>query len=98
MFAAMTEAIKEESVGYVFNLDASGRATGGQEGLESGPRTDGLHFSAPTLDTAEGVVEGDFEPADAVPSTVPPAEDVADAKPRSQRRAARSRNRRKRQR
>lgn len=22
--------------------------------------TDGLHFSAPTLDTAEGVVEGDF--------------------------------------
>ena len=36
MYGAMTEAIKEESVGYVFNLDASGRATGGQEGLESG--------------------------------------------------------------
>ncbi len=91
MFAAMTEAIKEESVGYVFNLDASGKAAGGQEGLESGRRTDGLHFSAPTLDTAEGVVEGDFEP-------VPPAEGVADAKPRPQRRAARSRSRRKRKR
>ena len=92
----MTEAIKEESVGYVFNLDASGKAAGGQEGLESGRRTDGLHFSAPTLDTAEGVVEGDFEPADAVPA--PPAEGVADAEPRSQRRAARSRSRRKRKR
>jgi preprotein translocase subunit SecA len=91
MFAAMTEAIKEESVGYVFNLDASGKAAGGQEGLESGRRTDGLHFSAPTLDTAEGVVEGDFEP-------VPPAESVADVKPSPQRRVAKSRSRRKRKR
>ncbi|MCX4905019.1 preprotein translocase subunit SecA [Streptomyces sp. NBC_00878] len=96
MFAAMNEAIKEESVGYVFNLDASGKPTGGQDTLESGRRTDGLHFSAPTLDTAEGVVEGNFEPADAVPSR--PAEGVTDVKPRQQRRAAKSRNRRKRRR
>ncbi|WP_151481673.1 preprotein translocase subunit SecA [Streptomyces albicerus] len=96
MFTAMNDAIKEESVGYVFNLDASGRGTAGQEGLEQGRRTDGLHFSAPTLDTAEGVVEGEFEPADATP--VPPAESVDDARPRSQRRAAKSRSRRKRKR
>ncbi|MFF3486445.1 preprotein translocase subunit SecA [Streptomyces sp. NPDC002701] len=95
MFVAMNDAIKEESVGYVFNLDASGKAAG-QEGLEVGRRTDGLHFSAPTLDTAEGVVEGDFEPADAVPA--PSAEGAADAKPRPRRAAAKSRSRRKRKR
>ncbi|MEU9185056.1 preprotein translocase subunit SecA [Streptomyces sp. NPDC048484] len=92
MFVAMNDAIKEESVGYVFNLDAAGKSAG-QEPLEAGRRTDGLHFSAPTLDTAEGVVEGDFEPADATPA--PAAEDVADVGPRPQR-AARSRSRRKR--
>ncbi|MGP4047200.1 preprotein translocase subunit SecA [Streptomyces sp. 2A115] len=82
MFTAMNDAIKEESVGYVFNLDASGKATGGQEALEAGPRTDGLHFSAPTLDTAEGVVEGEFVPADAVPS-VPKSskQTVTDSRP-----------------
>ncbi|KAA0922283.1 preprotein translocase subunit SecA [Streptomyces apricus] len=92
MFTAMNDAIKEESVGYVFNLDAAGRPGGGQEPLEAGRRTD-LHFSAPTLDTAEGVVEGDFVPADAVPAA--PAEGGAGRKPRSQR-AGKSRNRRKR--
>ncbi|MBQ0853067.1 preprotein translocase subunit SecA [Streptomyces sp. BH-SS-21] len=89
MFVAMNDAIKEESVGYVFNLDASGKSAG-QESLEVGRRTDGLHFSAPTLDTAEGVVEGDFSPE-------PPVEDAAGAKPRPQR-AGKSRNRRKRKR
>ncbi|MFE7032350.1 preprotein translocase subunit SecA [Streptomyces sp. NPDC057621] len=90
MFVAMNDAIKEESVGYVFNLDASGKAAG-QDALEAGRRTDGLHFSAPTLDTAEGVVEGDFSPE-------PPVEDAAaGAKPRPQR-AGKSRNRRKRKR
>ncbi|MEU2587585.1 hypothetical protein ABZ612_32685 [Streptomyces avermitilis] len=39
-------------------LDATGRAGEGSA-LERRP-TGGLHFSAPTLDTAEGVVEGDF--------------------------------------
>ncbi|MEU5699866.1 preprotein translocase subunit SecA [Streptomyces aurantiacus] len=98
MFVAMNSAIKEESVGYVFNLDAAGQGTGGQESLDAGRRTDGLHFSAPTLDTAEGVVEGDFEPSDApVPVPVPPAESGGGVKPRSQR-AARSKGRRKRKR
>ncbi|MGC5564567.1 preprotein translocase subunit SecA [Streptomyces sp. FR-108] len=94
MFVAMNDAIKEESVGYVFNLDAAGRSAG-QEDLEAGRRTDGLHFSAPTLDTAEGVVEGDFEPSDAVPA--PPAEKAAGVSPRSTR-AGRGRSRRKRKR
>ncbi|MGW6013173.1 preprotein translocase subunit SecA [Streptomyces sp. NPDC055210] len=90
MFVAMNDAIKEESVGYVFNLDASGKVAG-QDALEAGRRTDGLHFSAPTLDTAEGVVEGDFSPE-------PPVEDAAaGAKPRPQR-AGKPRNRRKRKR
>ncbi|MBA2809356.1 preprotein translocase subunit SecA [Streptomyces sp. KM273126] len=60
MFVAMTDAIKEESVGYVFNLDP----TAG--GLTPGPQ-DSLHFTAPTMDTVEGVVEGDFTPVDAMP-------------------------------
>ena len=69
MYGAMTDAIKEESVGYVFNLEA---AAPGAEALERRGRTDGLHFTAPTLDTAEGVVEGDFVPADAAAATAPP--------------------------
>ncbi|MEU9288885.1 preprotein translocase subunit SecA [Streptomyces sp. NPDC048275] len=62
MYGAMTDAIKEESVGYVFNLDASGAAT---QTLERRERVEDLHFTAPTLDTAEGVVQGDFAPATA---------------------------------
>jgi preprotein translocase subunit SecA len=62
MYGAMTDAIKEESVGYVFNLDASGGAPGA---LERRDRVEDLHFTAPTMDTAEGVLEGDFAPADA---------------------------------
>ncbi|MEV0221061.1 preprotein translocase subunit SecA [Streptomyces sp. NPDC050704] len=97
MFVAMNDAIKEESVGYVFNLDAAGRGTGGQEDLAPGRRTDGLHFSAPTLDTAEGVVEGEFVPADAVPA--PPAETVTDRKPaRGGTRPSRSKAKRRRKR
>jgi preprotein translocase subunit SecA len=67
MYGAMTDAIKEESVGYVFNLDAAAPGAG----TGRGP-TDGLHFTAPTLDTAEGVVEGEFAPADATPAVSPP--------------------------
>ena len=98
MYAAMTEAIKEESVGYVFNLDASGRARGGQETLEPRGRGDALHFSAPTLDTAEGVVEGDFTPSDRAPK--PSGETVTDTKPAPLHRPARSKahNRRRRKR
>ncbi|WP_435227136.1 preprotein translocase subunit SecA [Streptomyces sp. Tue6028] len=71
MYIAMTDAIKEESVGYVFNLDAAGP---GAETLDRRDRTDGLHFTAPTLDTADGVVEGAFAPADAAPAGTPPAD------------------------
>lgn len=68
MYGAMTDAIKEESVGYVFNLDASG----GPGALERRDRVEDLHFTAPTMDTAEGVVEGGFAPADAdAPATAP---------------------------
>ncbi|MEU5773624.1 preprotein translocase subunit SecA [Streptomyces venezuelae] len=58
LFTAMMDAIKEESVGYLFNLDVraeslDARKSGGQ-----------LRFSAPTMDTAEGVQEGDFDTRD----------------------------------
>ncbi|TLS40809.1 preprotein translocase subunit SecA [Streptomyces montanus] len=98
MYAAMTEAIKEESVGYVFNLDASGRARDGQETLEPRDRSDDLRFSAPTLDTADGVVEGKFTPSDAAPS--PATETVTDTKPAPSGRPTRSKakNRRRRKR
>ncbi|GHD67837.1 protein translocase subunit SecA [Streptomyces mirabilis] len=70
MYGAMTDAIKEESVGYVFNLEASGGAPGT---LERRDRVEDLHFTAPTMDTAEGVVEGEFAPADADASATAPA-------------------------
>lgn len=67
LFGAMTDAIKEESVGFVFNL----RVETHPADLDPDRRgTDGLHFSAPTLDTAEGVMERDLTPSD----TEPPAE------------------------
>ncbi|MFD6306564.1 preprotein translocase subunit SecA, partial [Streptomyces sp. NPDC060223] len=87
MYGAMTEAIKEESVGYVFNLDAAAPAAGTRRAP-----TDGLHFTAPTLDTAEGVVEGAFAPADAAPG---PSEE---APARSGARPVKSKARRRRRR
>lgn len=59
MYGAMTDAIKEESVGYVFNLDTAAPATGPPDRRDP---TDRLLFTAPTLDTADGVVEGAFAP------------------------------------
>ncbi|WP_028802517.1 preprotein translocase subunit SecA [Streptomyces sp. 142MFCol3.1] len=105
MYIAMTDAIKEESVGYVFNLDAAGS---GAETLDRQDRTDGLHFTAPTLDTADGVVEGAFAPADAAPTGTPadapgtaPAPDgpgpaPRDASPRSRARSGNRKQRRRR--
>ncbi|WP_330307653.1 MULTISPECIES: preprotein translocase subunit SecA [unclassified Streptomyces] len=93
MYGAMTDAIKEESVGYVFNLDATAP---GAETLERPGRTDGLHFTAPTLDTAEGVVEGDFTLADAPPDQpelLPPRD--APVPPRARTKARRQRRRRR---
>ncbi|WP_409240553.1 preprotein translocase subunit SecA [Streptomyces sp. PA5.6] len=58
LFTAMMDAIREESVGYLFNLDV--RA----ESLEARKSSGQLRFSAPTMDTAEGVQEGDFDTRD----------------------------------
>ncbi|MET9290587.1 preprotein translocase subunit SecA [Streptomyces sp. NPDC003077] len=71
MYRAMTDAIKEESVGFVFHLDAAQPADGG---LERRAPADGLRFTAPTLDTAEGVIEGDFTPTG--PASPEPADDA----------------------
>ena len=97
MFTAMMDGIKEESVGYLFNLEVqverqveqvpvqggekqpeaapaadqpqeavpAGAAAGARpailaKGLETPKRADRLHFSAPTVDGAGGVVEGEF--------------------------------------
>ncbi|MFD4629897.1 preprotein translocase subunit SecA [Streptomyces sp. NPDC058284] len=87
MFGAMMDAIKEESVGYLFHLEVHVEQPGQQEqpeeqeqqeqqeeqeepvrdaveisaeGLRARRTEDRLRFSAPTVDTAEGVLEGDF--------------------------------------
>ncbi|PWI45248.1 preprotein translocase subunit SecA [Streptomyces sp. ICBB 8177] len=87
MFNAMMDGIKEESVGYLFNLEVqveqqveevpvqaepvdlekqdavpvgAGRPEIRAKGLEAPQRPDRLHFSAPTVDGAGGVIEGDF--------------------------------------
>jgi preprotein translocase subunit SecA len=81
MYGAMTDAIKEESVGYVFNLDATAPAT---EALDRRDRGDGLLFTAPTLDTADGVVEGAFartRPRGPAPPVPGPADGPADVPP-----------------
>ncbi|MCX5439979.1 preprotein translocase subunit SecA [Streptomyces sp. NPDC058321] len=73
LFTAMMDAIKEESVGYVFNLDTTPDVPP-SDALDAARRPDRLHFSAPTLDTAEGLQEGDFNaaPADLAPDDVEP--------------------------
>ncbi|WP_326773876.1 preprotein translocase subunit SecA [Streptomyces sp. NBC_01445] len=62
LFTAMMDAIKEESVGYVFNLDTTADAPA-SDALDAARRPDRLHFSAPTLDTAGGRKESDFDTA-----------------------------------
>ncbi|SOD64939.1 protein translocase subunit secA [Streptomyces zhaozhouensis] len=97
MFTAMLEGIKEESVGYLFNLEVQverqveqvpvqgeakeAETEGGLEpapagarpailakGLEAPKPAQGLRYSAPTVDSAGGVVEGDFTAEDAAPA------------------------------
>lgn len=94
MFNAMMDGIKEESVGYLFNLEVqveqqveevpvedeaertslvkedavpagSGRPEIRAKGLDAPQRPDRLHFSAPTVDGEGGVVEGEFQSAEA---------------------------------
>ncbi|ATL30856.1 Protein export cytoplasm protein SecA ATPase RNA helicase [Streptomyces formicae] len=74
MFTAMMDAIKEESVGFLFNLEVQVEQPApdtvldaveiSAKGLQDRRSAGQLHFSAPTVDTAEGVVEGDFGPSD----------------------------------
>ncbi|MER5642608.1 preprotein translocase subunit SecA [Kitasatospora sp. NPDC002227] len=96
MFGAMMEGIKEESVGYLFNLevqveqqveevpvvegalgDASqdARPEIKAKGLEA-PKPQRLHYTAPSVDGDETVVEGDF------------SEDEGDGMTRAERRKA----------
>ncbi len=94
MFNAMMDGIKEESVGYLFNLEVqveqqveevpvpadavpeqaakqdavpvgAARPEIRAKGLEAPQRPDRLHFSAPSVDSQGGVVEGDFAQDDA---------------------------------
>ncbi|MEU6991391.1 preprotein translocase subunit SecA [Streptomyces sp. NPDC046465] len=69
MFGAMMDAIKEESVGYLFNLEVQVEQQEqpvrdaveiSAKGLRARQPSGRLHFTAPTMDTAEGVLEGDF--------------------------------------
>ena len=96
MFNAMMDGIKEESVGYLFNLEVQveqqveevpvvsdaiadtvpeqakqdavpvgvARPEIRAKGLEAPQRPDRLHFSAPSVDSQGGVVEGDFTQGD----------------------------------
>ncbi|MDH6577196.1 preprotein translocase subunit SecA [Kitasatospora sp. MAP5-34] len=83
MFGAMMEGIKEESVGYLFNLEVQveqqveevpvsdgvpgeislekeARPEIKAKGLEA-PKPQRLHYTAPTVDGGETVIEGDFD-------------------------------------
>ncbi|MEV8096798.1 preprotein translocase subunit SecA [Kitasatospora sp. NPDC085879] len=83
MFAAMMEGIKEESVGYLFNLEVQveqqveevpvaedavvlekndARPEIKAKGLEA-PARQRLHYTAPTVDGDDTVIEGDFDDA-----------------------------------
>ncbi len=62
--------------------------------LERRDRVEDLHFTAPTMDTAEGVLEGDFAPADA---DAPATASARVPRPHAAARAGRSKARRRRQ-
>ncbi|MCU7824520.1 preprotein translocase subunit SecA [Kitasatospora sp. DSM 101779] len=99
MFAAMMEGIKEESVGYLFNLEvqveqqveevpvaedavvlekSDARPEIKAKGLEA-PARQRLHYTAPTVDGDDTVIEGDFDDA---------AADEGDGMTRAERRRA----------
>ncbi|WP_037605434.1 preprotein translocase subunit SecA [Streptacidiphilus rugosus] len=72
MFNAMMDGIKEESVSYLFNLEVQVEQQVEEvpvdaapveiraKGLDAPQRPDRLHYKAPTMDTADGVVETDI--------------------------------------
>ncbi|MEY9875499.1 preprotein translocase subunit SecA [Streptacidiphilus sp. MAP12-33] len=75
MFGAMMDGIKEESISYLFNLevqveqqveevpvaDAVVTPEIHAKGLDAPQRPDRLHYKAPTIDTADGIVETDID-------------------------------------
>ena len=85
MFAAMMDAIKEESVGYVFNLEVqvedetAADAAGGEhhevvaKGLEAPRRPAQVQYSAPTLDgdTGGGAAQSSVKDRDSEYGDVP---------------------------
>jgi preprotein translocase subunit SecA len=120
MFNAMMDGIKEESVGYLFNLEVqveqqveevplpadavpeqaaeqdapapvpAARPEIRAKGLEAPQRPDRLHFSAPTVDSQGGVVEGDF-----AQDSVPQGGSDSDGLTRAERRKAQKGGRRR---
>ncbi|ARQ70399.1 preprotein translocase subunit SecA [Streptomyces marincola] len=127
MFTAMMEGIKEESVGYLFNLEVQVErqveqvpVQGGEKqpageprdavpagagrsgapailakGLEAPKRADRLHFSAPSVDSAGGVVEGDFAAGTAGTADAEEADAGAATGGRAERRKAQKGGRRR---
>jgi preprotein translocase subunit SecA len=93
LFQAMTEAIKEESVGYLFNLevqqgetpDAEGQPQVVASGLEHKNQDGQLRYSAPSIDGDDANTDADEDGAG--DSRRRPASN------RAQRRASRKRNR-----
>ncbi|RMI37081.1 preprotein translocase subunit SecA [Streptomyces triticirhizae] len=123
MFTAMLEGIKEESVGYLFNLEvqverqveqvpvqggakeqaaedaqrqeavpAGARPAILAKGLEAPKPAQGLRYSAPTVDGAGGVVEGDFAAGD---EGAPAATSSGQGQTRAERRKAQKGGRRR---
>ncbi|MGQ4553883.1 preprotein translocase subunit SecA [Dermabacteraceae bacterium CCM 9519] len=67
MFMAMTQAIKEDTVGFVFNLDVQvkegedGQPSLASEGFVEAPQNENLSYSAPSLDGEDEAVEPEAE-------------------------------------
>ncbi len=102
LFQAMTEGIKEESVGYLFNLEVQVAPAAEEQEQEQAPavlvakglvepqRPGQLQYSAPSVDGEGGVeTRADGEPDD----SSRPAPRVGSGSNRAQRRASRKRNR-----
>ncbi|MGW7416091.1 preprotein translocase subunit SecA [Streptomyces sp. NPDC054863] len=56
LFTAMMDAIKEESVGFLFHLEVAATETTGPAADLAPRQDDHLRFSAPSMDTEDGVV------------------------------------------
>jgi preprotein translocase subunit SecA len=66
MFEAMMEAIKEESVGFLFNVEVTAKGLGPQ-------RPQRLEYSAPSVDGEAGVLHASEEIEDELPELGPDA-------------------------